>query len=121
MIDERTAIRSDNELTPTELIARWEVEAHDGDQDSLVSRLCRECIGSFRRIHRSTSVEEKLGKEGWISVDRSRHALALWADAYNVTTGGLDAAATKSPYVRRKVLGLLKSIAKALSSSESGS
>jgi hypothetical protein len=106
-------------LSSSELIARWKIVPSSRDERSVLSKLCGECIALFKKLLVSTAVKDRIAPYALRNLDRSRCTLILWADAYQVTEGGLDDAAEDSRYLRRKVLQILSSIAGNLSERKS--
>lgn len=95
-------------------IREWIAADQPREDRSLSSRLCEECVKTFRSILKELRRIDYLPKVVCRSLERSGASLILWADGHGILQGDLDDVLKKSRFLRKSILELLISISQTL-------
>ncbi|KAF4877739.1 hypothetical protein CGCSCA1_v003161 [Colletotrichum siamense] len=97
-------------------IRNWIAEEALGapEAESLVSRLCAECVTVTKAAIKETSRRQDIPKSTYRSLERNGSSLILWADGHDVVHGNLDNAVQQSITLQRCILEHLTSISETL-------
>lgn len=98
-------------------IRNWISAEQPLEAPSLASRLCEECVKSFKSVLKELQNRNNLPKDIYRSLERSESSLILWVDGHGILRGNLDDALQKSRFLRKSILELLLSISQTLTDS----
>lgn len=106
-------IRASN-TGPLAPVLNWYVEDAGPEQDSVTSRLTKECVSVFKKTMKRLPKGDDLSMGRFQQLERSCSSLILWDSGYDVGEGGLDHVLAKSRALRRSTLRHLVNISGAL-------
>ncbi|KAK2018380.1 hypothetical protein LZ32DRAFT_371014 [Colletotrichum eremochloae] len=92
----------------------WVAAEEIPEAESLASRLCAECIKTFKLVLREAGSRNDLPQLAKRSLERSGSSLILWAEGHGVADGKLDDALAKSRMLQQTLMGLLVSVSETL-------